>query len=82
MLGKTNPRSGGRLAGASRPPAGGASIHTAQLCDASAFDYLVALPRHAEAAAARPAYRMPWRYAAARDRLGAALAPPAPVPQA
>jgi len=37
-------------------------IHTAELCGASPFDYLVALQRHAAAVADEPARWMPWSY--------------------
>ncbi len=37
-------------------------IHTCQLCGANSFDYLVALQRHAQELAARPAEWMPWNY--------------------
>jgi hypothetical protein len=40
-------------------------IHTAELCGASPFDYLVALQRHASAVAEDPTAWMPWNYTAA-----------------
>ena len=51
-------------------------IYTAQLADVNPFDYLVALQRHAEAAAAAPGDWMPWSYEQARSRLEAAELPP------
>jgi transposase len=39
-------------------------IHTAELCRADAFDYLVALQRHHRAVALSPAQWMPWNYKA------------------
>jgi len=53
-------------------------LYSAQLCDASPFDYLVALQRHAEHAAARPGDWMPWRY----EQACARLEPPHPQPTA
>jgi transposase len=44
-------------------------IYTAQLAGANAFDYLVALQQHAQAAAEQPAAWMPWAYEQARARL-------------
>jgi transposase len=49
-------------------------IHTAELCHADPFDYLIALLRHAEEVPRSPGDWMPWNYQAARDRL--APAPP------
>jgi len=46
-------------------------IHTAELCGANAFEYLVALLRHHEVVAANPAEWMPWNYGEALARLGA-----------
>lgn len=37
-------------------------IHTCQLCDASSFDYLTELQRHARELVTRPAEWMPWNY--------------------
>jgi hypothetical protein len=37
-------------------------IHTCQLCGINSFDYLIALQRHAQELAARPAEWMPWNY--------------------
>jgi len=51
-------------------------IYTAHLADVSPFDYLVALGRHAAAAAAHPGAWMPWSYAQARDRLETPEPPP------
>jgi transposase len=47
-------------------------IHTAELCRADPFDYLVALLRHADQVRIAPAQWMPWNYSDARDRLAAA----------
>jgi hypothetical protein len=47
-------------------------IHTAELCGANAFDYLVALLRHAPEVHAAPSNWMPWNYVDARARLDAA----------
>jgi hypothetical protein len=44
-------------------------IHTAELNDHNAFDYLVALQRHHEAVAAEPAAWMPWNYRATVEQL-------------
>lgn len=44
-------------------------IHTAELCHAEPFDYLVALQRHAGAALLEPAAWMPWNYTEALARL-------------
>jgi len=46
-------------------------IHTAELCGADPFDYLVTLQRHAATAAAAPAAWMPWSYAETRAALTA-----------
>ncbi len=51
-------------------------IYTAQLADVNPFDYLVALQRHTEAAAAAPGDWMPWSYEQARSRLEPAELPP------
>jgi len=40
-------------------------IHTAELCGADPFDFLVALQRHPEAVAAHPEQWLPWNYRAA-----------------
>ena len=53
-------------------------IYTAELNGESPFDYLVALQRHHEAAAAAPAEWMPWSYREAAARLGQAAQPAAP----
>ena len=45
-------------------------IHTAELCGADPFDYLVALLRHADAVEKAPTEWMPWCYVATRDSLG------------
>ena len=47
-------------------------IHTAELCGADPFDYLVALKRYASAVRDAPADWMPWNYVETRDRLAAA----------
>jgi len=39
-------------------------IHSAELCKANPFDYLVALQRHAHAVDQDPATWMPWNYRA------------------
>ncbi len=44
-------------------------IHTAELCGADPFDYLVALMRHSKTVADAPAEWMPWNYTEARARL-------------
>ncbi|MBN2497029.1 MAG: IS66 family transposase [Deltaproteobacteria bacterium] len=49
-------------------------IHTAELCDADPFDYLVALLRQARRAAAKPADWMPWNYREALEPAGDAAA--------
>ena len=51
-------------------------IHTAELCAVNAFDYLVALQRHADALARDPAVWMPWNFAETLERLAADAAPP------
>ena len=37
-------------------------IHTSELCEVNAFDYLVALQRHADVVEKNPAAWMPWNY--------------------
>jgi hypothetical protein len=44
-------------------------IHTAELCNADPFRYLVALQRHAAAVLLEPAAWMPWNYTEALARL-------------
>jgi len=44
-------------------------IHTAELCGANPFDYLVALQRHATAVSEDPARWMPWNYTEALTEL-------------
>jgi transposase len=44
-------------------------IHTAELCEANPFDYLVALQRNADAVESDPAAWMPWNFTEALDRL-------------
>jgi len=47
-------------------------IHTAELCGASPFEYLVVVQRHAKAVAERPGEWMPWNYQEPCSRLEAA----------
>jgi len=47
-------------------------IHTAELCGANAFDYLVTLLRRADEVRATPSEWMPWNYLDTRARLDAA----------
>jgi len=51
-------------------------IHTAELCDADPFDYLVTLQRHPRELAQAPAVWMPWNYKAALDGNTHAIGPP------
>jgi transposase len=51
-------------------------IHTAELNGADPFDYLVALQRHHDEVAKRPADWMPWNYKDALARLAHGPAPP------
>lgn len=51
-------------------------IHTAELNDVSAFDYLVALLRHPIEVAASPGEWMPWNYHTTLERLTAGPGPP------
>jgi hypothetical protein len=44
-------------------------IHTAELCGANVFEYLVAIMRHVEAVANDPGQWMPWNYTEALQRL-------------
>jgi len=44
-------------------------IHTAELCGANPFHYLVTLQRHEKAVAADPARWMPWSYTEALGEL-------------
>jgi transposase len=53
-------------------------IYTAELNGESPFDYLVAVQRHHEAAAAAPADWMPWSYRETAARLGQTAQPAAP----
>jgi transposase len=53
-------------------------IHTAELHRVEAFDYLLALLRHAAAVALDPAAWMPWSYTATLARLAAEATDPAP----
>ena len=52
-------------------------IHTAELNEVNAFDYLVALLRHPAQIAASPAEWMPWTYRMTLERLGGGPDPPA-----
>jgi transposase len=52
-------------------------IHTAELNGENAFDYLVALLRHAAQIAANPAEWMPWNYRMTLQRLSGGPDPPA-----
>ena len=54
-----------------------ALIHTAELNDVNAFDYMVALLRHPRQIAEHPGEWMPWNYRATLERLGAGPDPPA-----
>ena len=49
-------------------------IHTAELCETNAFDYLVALQRHADAVKRDPAAWMPWNYTEPLSSLAAPAA--------
>ena len=49
-------------------------IHTSELCKANAFDYLVALQRHADVVEKDPAAWMPWNYTEALTALAAGAA--------
>ncbi len=51
-------------------------IHTAELCEANPFEYLVALQRHADAVQGDPAAWMPWNFTEALGRLTVDDAPP------
>ena len=51
-------------------------IHTAELAHENPFDYLVALQRHHEQVAAKPAEWLPWNYKDALVRLAKGPAPP------
>jgi transposase len=51
-------------------------IHTAELCGAPPFDYLVALQRHHDQVAEHPADWMPWNYHEALARLTSDTEPP------
>ncbi len=53
-----------------------AFIHTCELCDVNAFDYLVELQRHAEDVPRNPGEWMPWNYRDALARLNSARDPP------
>jgi len=50
-------------------------IHTAELCSAEVFDYLVTLQRHQDRIEREPERWMPWNYRAALARLGPDNAP-------
>ena len=51
-------------------------IHTAEMCEANPFDYLVALHRHADAVERDPTVWMPWNFTEALERLAADATPP------
>jgi len=51
-------------------------IHTAELCDANPFDYLVALQRHRDEVERNPSAWMPWNFRDALASLEAARAAP------
>lgn len=51
-------------------------IHTAELCSADPFDYLVALQRKHEAVAQHPAEWMPWNYQETLGHLSTSRDPP------
>ena len=44
-------------------------IHTAELCEANPFEYLVAIQKHADAAGLQPDQWMPWNYTEALAEL-------------
>jgi transposase len=52
-------------------------IHTAELNEVNAFDYLVALLRYREQVAASPGEWMPWTYQMTLARLSTGPDPPA-----
>ena len=54
-----------------------ALIHTAELNEVNAFDYMVALLRHPQQIAERPHEWMPWNYQTTLERLSAGPDPPA-----
>jgi hypothetical protein len=51
-------------------------IHTAELCNVDAFDYLVALQRHADAVSRNPGQWMPWNYHETLAHLTSGTDPP------
>jgi len=51
-------------------------IHTAELCRANVFQYLVALMRYADTVAKTPGDWMPWNYTGALGRLTSSVDPP------
>jgi hypothetical protein len=51
-------------------------IHTAELCSADPFEFLVALQRHPDPVAQNPGEWMPWNYQETLARLSAAPDPP------
>ena len=51
-------------------------IHTAELCEANPFDYLVALQRHHERVTETPSRWMPWNYAEVLGPLTSGANPP------
>jgi hypothetical protein len=51
-------------------------IHTAELGNVDAFDYLVALQRHADEVKRNPGHWMPWNYKETLARLTSGADPP------
>jgi transposase len=51
-------------------------IHTAELCEANPFDYLVALQRHADVVGCDPTAWMPWNFTEALGQLATGPDPP------
>jgi len=51
-------------------------IHTAELCAADPFEYLVALQRHTQVVSENPAEWMPWNYRETLARMSPGPAPP------
>ena len=51
-------------------------IHTCELCDANAFEYLAVLDRHTKDLKAAPQNWMPWNYRATLDKI---TQPPPPT---
>lgn len=61
-----------------RDPTTPGPAHTAELCGANPFDYLVVLQRYAAAVA--PARWMPWNYPEALVKITAPASPTGPAP--